>query len=337
MQDAAEGPSRGSLQAYDEFEDDALDAGDYGEDEFVGRLTASAPGGGAAFDEYDESDEFDLADEADEGDEFEGADEWEAGEEFDTMDDAVAEAMDAADGDEFFRRLRRIARSVGRGIGSAARVIGPVASMLPIPQAQLIGRIANVAGRMLADGADEFEVFDDMIDGLDEDSIDAAAPVLAGMVVRRAVPVVARATPQVRRAVVSGVAQAVRTATRRQGPQAARAVARAVRAARPLVQRGRAAPRAAARIVRRVAQQVAQRPQALRRLARPLVGPTRRATPRGTGANVVARAVAPVARRVAATTARRAPGAAGGGCPHCAARQLRLRGPVTITIRGRQA
>jgi hypothetical protein len=335
MQDAAEGPARGSLQAYDEFEDDALDQGDFGDDEFIGRLAGPATGGGSAFEEYDESDEFDLADEADEGDELEHADEWDTGEELDTMEDAVAEAMDAADGDEFFRRLRRIARSVGRGIGSAARVIGPIASALPIPQAQLIGRIANVAGRMLADGADEFEVFDDLVDGLDEDSIDAAAPLLAGMVVRRTLPVMARATPQVRRAVVSGVAQAVRTAARRQGPPAARAVARAVRAARPLIQRGRVAPRAAARIVQRVAQQVAQRPQAVRRLARPLVTASRRATPRGASANVVARTVAPVARRVAATSVRRAPGASGGICPHCAGRQLRLRGPVTITIRSR--
>jgi len=81
----------------------------------------------------------------------------------------------------------------------------------------------------------------------------------------------------------------------------------------------------------------------VRRLARPLVPAARRATPRGAGAQVVARTVAPIARRVAAVTpaVRRAPGApvvARGGmaCPRCgAARRLRLRGPVTITIRGR--
>ncbi|RQS05810.1 hypothetical protein DIE07_24950, partial [Burkholderia sp. Bp9002] len=253
MYDAAEGPAGASTQAYDEFDEDGFDEGDYGDegdDEFLGRVLGGignvvaglAGGGGAGFDEYDEGDGFEFADEADEGDEFDAADEWDGADEFDAMEDAVADALDAADGDEFFRRLARVARTVGRGIGTAARAIAPVANMIPLPQAQLIGRIANVAGRLLADGADEFEVFDEMVDGLDEDGIDAAAPVLAGMLVRRAVPALARSAPQVRRAAVHGVARAVRTATRRQGPPAARAVARAVRATRRIVQRQRVAP-----------------------------------------------------------------------------------------------
>ncbi|WP_063899081.1 hypothetical protein [Burkholderia ubonensis] len=344
MYEAAEGPARASAHAYDEFDEDGFDEGDYGDegdDEFlsrvlggIGNVVAGLAAGGAGFDEYDEGDGFEFADEADEGDEFDAAGEWDGADELDAMDELVADALDAADGDEFFRRLARVARSVGRGIGSAARVVGPLASMIPIPQAQMIGRIANVAGRLLADGADEFEVFDEMIDGLDEDGIDAAAPVLAGMVVRRALPAIARAAPQVRRAAVRSVARAVRTATRRQGPPAARAVARAVRATRRIAQRQRVAPRAAAQIVRRVAQQVARRPQAIRRLARPLVPAARRATPRGQGARTIARTIAPMARRVAATGGRYVPGAAGGGCPHCGVRHLRLRGPVTITITG---
>lgn len=344
MFEAAEGPTRNAMDEYDEFEE-GFDAGDEGDDEFIGRLLGGigrvaggllggGGGGGEGFDEFEEGDEFELGDEMDEGDEFEAADEWDAGDELDAMDEAVADALDAADGDEFFRRLGRIARTVGRGIGSAARVVGPIASMLPIPQAQMIGRIANVAGRLLADGADEFEVFDELVDGLDEDGIDAAAPVLAGMVVRRALPSIARAAPQVRRAAVRGVAQAVRTAARRQGPQAARAVARAVGATRRIVRRRRIAPRAAVTVVRRAAQQVARRPQAVRRLARPLVTTARRVTPRGQAARVVARTVTPVARRVVATTVRRVPVAAG-GCRHCGRRHITLRGPVTISIRSR--
>jgi hypothetical protein len=97
-------------------------------------------------------------------------------------------------------------------------------------------------------------------------------------------------------------------------------------------------------VVARAAQQVARRPQAVRRLARPLVPAARRATPRGQAARVVARVVAPVARRVAVTmpaapvrvrgpVVRRPIGSV---CPNCAAaRRIRLRGPVTITIRGR--
>jgi hypothetical protein len=232
MYDAGEGPAGSATSAYDEYDEydegdeyDEYDEGDEGDDEFLGRLIgglgraaggalrrragggrggaggglggmlgglAGQRGGLLGADEYDE---FDEADEYDEVDEIDGYDEFDAGDDIDSLEDAVADALDAADGDEFFGRLRRlasgaanIARRVGRGVGAAARVVGPLASMIPLPQAQMIGRIANVAGRLLADGADEFEAFDELVDGLDDEAIDAAAPVLAGMVVRRAVP-----------------------------------------------------------------------------------------------------------------------------------------------------
>ncbi|MGY8525617.1 hypothetical protein [Paracidovorax citrulli] len=365
--DEAEGPAARSAMdlgedyAEDEWDEgDEYDEGDYadeGEDAFIGQLVAGAGGGpGAAsgrsqYDEYDE-------DAWDEMDEMASPDGYDAAyDEFDGMEAAVADAMDADDGDEFFRRLGRIARSAvnvarraGQGIGAAARAIGPIASMIPLPQAQLIGRIANVAGRLMADGADEYEAFDELVDGLDEEAVDAAAPVLAGMVVRRALPSVARAAPAVRRAAVRGVAQAVRTAARTQGAPAARAVARAVRVTQRTVQRRNLPPRAAATTAARTAQAVARRPQAARQLSRPLVPAARRATPRGRGAQVTARTVAPVARQVAVATGRGGQrlrtgglggglgggyGGASGSCPNCGTRRLRVRGPVTIVIRGR--
>lgn len=361
MYEASEGPAARGPSAYDEYDEGdegdefAEDWGDEGDDQFIGRLLGGIGrvaggllgGGGGGGEQFDEGDEFDAGEEYDEGDGFEaaGAD---YGEDVDSLEDAVADALDSEDADEFFSRLRRlasgamnVARRVGQGVGQAARVIGPLASMIPIPQAQMIGRIANVAGRLLADGADEFEAFDDLVDGLDEDAIDAAAPVLAGMVLRRAVPAVARAAAPVRRAAVRSVTRAVRQAVRRQGPPAARAVARAVRATRRVTQARRMPPRAAARVVQRAAQTVARQPQAVRRLARPLVPAARRATPRGPGAQAVARTVAPAARRAAATTgpaaARRAAGGVGvtTACPRCGGRRMVLRGPVTIHIRGR--
>ncbi|MFM2052719.1 MAG: hypothetical protein RL456_756, partial [Pseudomonadota bacterium] len=217
MTDGAEGPARGAMDDFDGWDEgdefDALDGADEGDDEFIGRLLGGlrglmggAGGGGDGYDEFDEMDGDDAFDAAD-ADDFDDGDDG-----GDAMEDAVADAMDAADGDEFFRRLRRIAggalnvaRRVGRGVGQAARVVGPLASMIPLPQAQAIGRIANIAGRLLADGADEFEAFDALVDGLDEDGIDAAAPVLAGMVVRRALPSVAQAQAPVRRAAVRAV------------------------------------------------------------------------------------------------------------------------------------
>ncbi|MHA3014533.1 hypothetical protein CMPELA_09810 [Cupriavidus necator] len=345
MDEAAEGPTRGSAMdlmhddGYDESDEgnDSYDEWDEGEDNFVGRVLA---GGATQYDEgEDEGDTYEDVDGIDSVDEYEAA-----YDELDGMEDAVADAMEAGDADEFFRRLRRmasgavnVARRVGQGIGQAARVVGPIASMIPLPQAQLIGRIANVAGRMLADGADEYETFDELVDGLDEDAIDAAAPVLAGMVLRRALPSVARAAPAVRRAAVRGVAQAVRTATRTSGAPAARAVARAVRATQRTVQARQLPPRAAVRTATRTAQAVARRPQAARQLSQPLVPAARRATPRGRGAQAAARTIAPLARRVAATGPRaqsRNYGGHGVGCPHCGGRRMHVRGPVTIIVRG---
>ena len=242
MYDAAEGPTQDlGFDEYDEY--DPYDEGDEGDDEFLGRILGGLGGligGGAGqFDEYDEYDEYD---EGDEYDDFEAADPYDEYDEYDPMEDLVADALDSDDADEFFKRLAGIAKRVGRGIGSVARTVAPIASMIPLPQAQLIGRIAGVAGKMLADGADDFEAFDDLVDGMDEDGIDAAAPVLAGMLVRRAVPAITRAPAPVRKAAVKGVTKAVRKAVRRQGPPAAKAVARAVRATRRVVQARRIPP-----------------------------------------------------------------------------------------------
>lgn len=307
--DAAEGPAR-AFDAGDEF--DEWDGGDEGDDEFLGRLIgagAQALGGLLGADEFDE-DGFDEYDEFDVGDGFD----------VDSFEDLVADALDAGDSDEFLRRIRNIAgrvgraaRGVGRAVGSAARVVGPIASMIPLPQAQLIGRVANVAGRLLADGADEFEAIDELLDTFDDEAIDAAAPVIAGLTIRRTMPAAAGAPRQARRQLVRNVTQATRTLVRRQGAPAARAVPRIARAA----QRRRVPVRRIGQAVRTTAQRVARSPRQAQQLARPL-------TPAG-------------ARRAGPVAGHRHAG--GGACPHCGSaaggRRLTLQGPVTITIRGR--
>ena len=171
LYEEAEGPSR-----FEEFEEEGfeeLDAGE--EDEFLSRVIGGigqVAGSLLGAEEFEEMEEWEDVD---------SAEAWDSAE---SMEDAVADAMEAEDTDEFLRRLRRIAgrainvaRRVGRGVGQVARVVAPIASAVPLPQAQAIGRIASIAGRLLADGADEFEVVDELVDLADEeDSIDAAAP-----------------------------------------------------------------------------------------------------------------------------------------------------------------
>ncbi|HEY9737655.1 MAG TPA: hypothetical protein V6D06_15280, partial [Trichocoleus sp.] len=220
--DAAEGPAV-ARNAYDDYDAgdygdqyDGYDAADEEDDEFLGGLArgigqvASSVLGGDEFDdgmdEYDEYDAYDAADEYDAYDDFDAYDEYDGMDDYDALDEfeeAMADALDAEDADEFLRRafraVRRVARRVAPVVGRVARAVAPIASAIPLPQAQAIGRIANVAGRLMADGADEFEAIDAMIDMADEeDAIDAAAPLIAGMALRAAAPRLARAALPVR-------------------------------------------------------------------------------------------------------------------------------------------
>lgn len=389
--DAAEGPAvaRNAYDEYDagdygdEFED--FDAADEEDDAFIGGLirgvgqVAGSVLGGDEFDEYDdafdEGDEFeayDAYDAYDEGDEYDAYEAYDAYDEYDdysamdSFEDAMADALDAEDTDEFLRRIRRAARAVGNVarrvapvVGRVARAVAPIASAIPLPQAQAIGRIASVAGRLLADGADEFEVLDAMIDmAEEEDAIDAAAPMIAGMALRTAAPRVARAALPVRRQAVRAVSQSVQTLARQQGAPAARAAVRVTRA----VGRRPVPARAVGPAVRRITPQVARRPGVVRRLSRPLTPGARPATaalrrrrrvgamrPRP-GAGVAGRrplrrrpgamgpgAMGPGVMRPGAMRpgAMRPGGGIGGpvGCPTCGrTRRYTLRGPVTLTL-----
>ncbi|TRU68332.1 MAG: hypothetical protein EWV55_11750 [Microcystis viridis Mv_BB_P_19951000_S69] len=313
---------------YQAFETDVMD------DLFYDQVEGPAQRGNHynSYDAGDEFGEYDLAEADDDafigglirsGQGFDEMEDW--GEQgydsgFDALEDALADALAEDDTDEFFRRLGRIARSVGRrvgqvargvgrGIGSVARVVAPIARMIPLPQAQLIGRIANVAGRLLADEADEFEALEDLFDLAEtEDAIDAAAPFVSAVALRTAMPNISRLPRQTRRQLVSSVSQATRTLAHRQGPAAARAVPRIVRGvSRTVAQRGLPA-RSVAPAVRRATARVAQSPSTVRRLARPLTTGSRHGSRSMSG---------------------------GRPCPTCGrSHSYRLRGPVTIQIQG---
>jgi hypothetical protein len=247
-----------------------------------------------------------------EGDLFE-----EGGDAMDALEEAVVDALGADDADEFFRRLARgirgavrtvgrVARRVAPVVGRIARTVAPIASAIPLPWTQAIGRVAGVVGRLMADEADEFEAMDELLDLAEsEDLIDAAAPVVAGLTIRRMVPGVSHMPRPARRQLVRAVTRATTTIARRQGVPAARAVPAIVRRARQVVARtGQSAARAMPRVVARTAARVARSPRLVRQLARAV----------------------PTARRGAR---------AGRVCPSCGRRAWTLRGPVRITIQGR--
>lgn len=192
----------------------------------------------------------------------------------DALENLVADALDAQDTEEFLRRISRIARRamgvarrVGQGVGQVARVVAPIASVIPLPQAQAIGRIASIAGRLLADGADDFELLDSLFDLAEEDGdLDAAAPVIAGLTVRATMPRVTQAARPVRRQVVRSVTQATRTIAQRQGLPAARAIPQVVRTVQQTAAQRRLPARQLPQAIRSTAARVAANPQLARRM-----------------------------------------------------------------------
>jgi hypothetical protein len=214
----------------------------------------------AAYDEFDDGfDEFDAFGEGDALDAFE---------------DEMTDALDAMDSDEFLRRIAQgarraaqLARGAGRIVGQAARAVAPIASAIPLPQAQAIGRVAQVAGRLLADGADELEAIDALVDLAEvEDVMDAAAPAIASMAIRRTVPQAASLPPAARQQLVRTTAQTAQTLARQQGPQAIRALPAVVQAAQRTARQQGLPPRALPQIVRRIGLRISRNPQLLRRL-----------------------------------------------------------------------
>ncbi|MBW4694598.1 MAG: hypothetical protein KME27_22850 [Lyngbya sp. HA4199-MV5] len=248
--DAAEGPSQTrrsaqSYDAYDEYDD--------------------------SFDEYDDSfDAYDQYDAYDEGDAYDAYDQG------DTFEDAMADALEAEDSDEFFRRVTRgirrvanVARQVGRGVGSVARVVAPIAAAIPLPQAQAVARVARVAGRLLADGADEFEAVDALVDLAEsEDLLDAAAPAIATMAVHGTMPQAARLPQATRQQLVRATTRTAQTIARQQGTQAVRALPAVVQAAQRTARQQGAPPRALPQIIQRIGTRVSRNPQLIRRLIR---------------------------------------------------------------------
>ena len=238
---------------------DALDAdllGDLGEPE------------GPAFPHHgDAGDLGDLGDalDADLGDGLEGM-EFEGGDAAEELEEAVTEALGAEDADEFLGGLWNKIRSVAKKV---APIVSQVAPLLPIPGAGLIGKAADIVGKVAADEADELDALDGFIDFADDaEAFDAAAPVVAGLAVRKGVPNVARMPHHQRKQLVKATTTAARHVARRHGPEAIVAMPAIVQhARRTAVQHGLPSQQLP-HLVRRTAARVAQSPQLVRRFAR---------------------------------------------------------------------
>jgi hypothetical protein len=222
----------------------------------------------------------------------------EAGDSPQSLEDTMAEALDAGNSDEFLRLLlqgvSRAAGSAQRGatrVSQAARRTGEAvtqgaarasvaagragrlaeqASQAQSPWRFLLQRLRQYRGQ----GFDEFDALEDMADWLADENLDEALPVFASMVARSVVrPVLrrsgARLSPPLRQQLLRSTVQAAQTLSQNQGPQALRVLPRIARSVAQTAARHRLNPATLPQAIRRTTAQVATRPELLRRLLQP--------------------------------------------------------------------
>jgi hypothetical protein len=232
---------------------------------------------------FDEEDELEAAE-----DYYEEFDEFDEGydEEEDALDDVMAYALGAEDADEFFGRLFRGLKKIGgkviRAVRKAAPVVGRiargvsrVASVIPHPYAQAIGRVAGVVGRgarlvqrLRMEGASEEEALEAFAEMAARDP--RALPIVAGLTARTVLKSKgARLSPAARKRVVKQMKGAAKNLVRKRGPVAIRALPKIAKSVKRTAAVKGTPSISAAKVVRRTAAKVARSPALTRKLARP--------------------------------------------------------------------
>jgi hypothetical protein len=216
-------------------------------------------------------------------------------------------------------------------------VVAPIAKLIPIPQAQLIGRAADIVGKVMADEGDEMDGFDDLADFADdEEAIDALAPAIAGVAIKSALKHQTAALPRTqRRALVKTVTAATKHLVRKHGPRAVQAMPAIINHAKKVVARKGLPARHLPKVVAQTTKVAARSPRVLRKLAhttnRMRIGRGRRRHHRGMGRNRMrSHGASMMSHGSLRRTGLRASGAV---CPGCGRRRtMRLHGPIHLTI-----
>jgi hypothetical protein len=342
------------------------------EDDLMEDLMAEPEGrsGHSPMDEFDAADEEDAADEFDEFDELDEAEDsgdepmepFEGEDPMDELEEDVTDALEAEDADEFFGSFKNILKKVGRAAGSIARRVAPIAKMIPIPQAQLIGRAADLIGGVLADEGDEMDALEELADFADEeDGFDPLAPAMAGLAIRGALKHTAARIPrEQRKQLVKAVSAVTKHLAHTHGPRAVIAVPGVVRTARKIAARKGLSTAQLPHIVKRAGRAAIRSPRLLRKFAR--AGAklrTGRSAYRTAGVRRFGRTRYGYGGYVPRSSMQRglAPGKSSAGgyapgygpsgrfrtfgvggaphaayCPTCRRRSFSLRGPVRVTI-----
>jgi hypothetical protein len=178
-------------------------------------------------------------------------------------------ALASEDPDEFFKKLWRGVKKVGRRVGRVVKKVAPhvarIASFIPHPAAQAIGAGARVISRLRAEAEDDTDALEMAAEAAKK--VPAATPVVVGLIGKKMVGRKGKMMSRpARKAVVKNVRQGLTKLNRRCGSSGAQVAAQvAKRVAR---QTPGASPVKKAQVFNKVAKKVAKKPAAARALAR---------------------------------------------------------------------
>jgi hypothetical protein len=184
----------------------------------------------------------------------------------------LASVLGAEDEDEFLGKLfsgaKNLIRKAAPIVGKIARGAAPILSMIPHPAAQAAGQVANVLGKLRAEGAS----VEDALEAVAEVAVrdPRALPLVAGLAARSVMTNrAAHMPPAQRQQVAKSMVKAARTLVASGGPKAIRALPKITNSVRRTAG-ARGTPAAMQpKVIARTAAKVAQNPGLLRRLSAP--------------------------------------------------------------------
>jgi hypothetical protein len=184
----------------------------------------------------------------------------------------LSNALGAEDEDEFlgklFKGVKSIVKKAAPVVGKIARAAAPVLSAIPHPYAQIGSKVANVLGKLKAEGASTEDALEAVAEVAVRDR--RAVPVVAGLAARTLVKNRgATMSPGQRQAAIKNATRAARTLVNRGGPQAIRALPKVAKSVRRATAAKGTPPAVRSQVLQRTAAKVAQKPALLQRLSRP--------------------------------------------------------------------
>lgn len=271
LEDLAYATSEGPSEQYNPADQGSSDPGDYGD---YGDLASTDTG--------DYGDYADAGDYGDYGDGYEpdagdyadlaGSDGVGLEEAEESVSHTIASMLGAESEDEFLGNILRGAKNLVRKaapiVGKIARGAAPILSLIPHPAAQGAAAVANVLGKLRAEGASVEDALEAVAEMASRDT--RALPVVAGLAARSVLKdSAARLPPAQRQQAARAVTRAAASLVAAGGPAAVRALPKVVASVRRTASSNRTPPAARPQVLARTVARLAQNPSALRDLARP--------------------------------------------------------------------